>query len=166
MPSVFSILLCANVWYYTLYSINYSPASFLPSAMHAASASSSGASLQMTLSPAKTAPSPSRSLPVAHPFAVAPAVRAEQTDHLAGKLCFALGKHRLKLRVLPAARSHGRAAERHSLIVIHQVCGELCAVIYIWLLRPLRERLLQPFPPSSGCCLYHSNKQLLFYAFL
>ena len=91
---------------------NYS-ASALPIAVQAASASSSGASQQMTLSVKRLMFASSQALlPGAHPLAVAPAVGAEQGDALAAECCSCSRRTSARTRSPPAPRSPWRGSQR------------------------------------------------------
>ena len=84
-----------------------------PSSRQASSSMSPGVSRQMTLSHTREMFGAAAVLfPGAHPFAVAPAVGAEQRHaSCRTSCCLAGGEHRLELVLLQHFRAHGRAAE-------------------------------------------------------
>ena len=45
-------------------------------------------------------------LPIAHPFAAAPAIRAEESDLLSVQFAFAVTEHRCKFRILKLLAAH------------------------------------------------------------
>ena len=57
-------------------------------------------------------------LPAAHPFAVPPAVGAEQSDVLPAQPALTGGEHRLELALLQLLRPHGGAAESDGGILV------------------------------------------------
>src|SRR5699024_5580696 len=65
-------------------------------------------------------------LPAAHPFAIAPAVGAEQGDILPAQPALTGGEHRLELALLQLLRPHGGAAESDGGILADLLRGELC----------------------------------------
>src|SRR5699024_3989227 len=65
-------------------------------------------------------------LPAAHPFAVAPAVGAKQSDVLPAQPALTGGEHRLELALLQLLRPHGGAAKGDGGILADLLRRELC----------------------------------------
>ena len=67
---------------------------------------------------------PAGILPGLHPFSVAPAVRAEQTNGLLLQLAFTVLEHGLKFTFFQLLYPHGRAAEGKGVKIMHHGAGK------------------------------------------
>ena len=112
-------------------------------------------------------------LPVVHPLAAAPAVRAEQGDTFAFQAGLAAVEHRLELHVLQNFRAHGRAAKRHGVIsadggTIHIGGGQkhrVRAGTFHALEHGVGHGLgVAGAAPIDDCCFFHDGNILSFCA--